>query len=143
MQGEAFGVNETMVTVVGNAATELDFRETAGGVPVVRFRLATTARRFDREQGMWVDAYTSFYTVWAWRGLAQNAKASVAVGEPLIVQGKLRVQENEREGKRWSDTSIDAVTIGHDLARGTSAFVRVAQVKPGLTRQHPDPVPTS
>jgi single-strand DNA-binding protein len=135
-------VNETMVTVVGNAATELDFRETSGGIPVVRFRLATTVRRFDRERGSWTDAHTSFYTVWAWRGLAQNAKASVTVGEPLVVQGKLRVRENEREGKRWSDTSIEAVTIGHDLTRGTSAFVRVAQVKPGVTGQRFDPLPT-
>lgn len=135
-------MNETMVTVVGNAATELDFRETTGGIPVVRFRLATTVRRFDRERGGWADVYTSFYTVWAWRSLARNAKASVTIGEPLVVQGKLRVQEGEREGKRWSDTSIEAITIGHDLARGTSAFARVAHVKPGLTGQRPEPIPT-
>lgn len=119
-------MNETMVTVVGNVATEPEFRTTAAGVPVVRFRLATTVRRFDRERGAWADAHTSFYTVRAWRALARNLSSSVALGEPLLVHGRLRVQEGEREGGRWSDTSIDALSAGHDLARGTSAFARTA-----------------
>ncbi|WP_461030794.1 single-stranded DNA-binding protein, partial [Streptomyces sparsus] len=119
-------MNETMVTVVGNVATEPEFRTTAAGVPVVRFRLATTVRRFDRERGGWADAHTSFYTVRAWRALARNLSSSVALGEPLLVHGRLRVQEGEREGGRWSDTSIDALSAGHDLARGTSAFARPA-----------------
>ncbi|MFC5720277.1 single-stranded DNA-binding protein [Streptomyces gamaensis] len=123
-------MNETLVTVVGNVATQPDFKETAGGSAVTRFRLAATVRRWDRVKEEWVDAHTSFYTVWAWRTLAANVVASVTVGEPLIVQGKLRIQDRASEGKRWLSADIDAVSIGHDLTRGTSAFRRVVPARP-------------
>lgn len=141
-------MNETWTTVVGNAATRPDFWETAAGVAVARFRLAATVRRWDRKCEGWVDAHTSFYTVWAWRTLAANVAASVTLGEPLLVHGTLRVREREkereREGarqgagegesgpKRWVTAEIDAVAVGHDLTRGTSAFRRVSQAKPLL-----------
>ncbi|MET9802818.1 single-stranded DNA-binding protein [Streptomyces sp. NPDC006368] len=125
-------MNETMVTVVGNVATGVDYRETpAGGV--ARFRFAATARRWDREKGGWADGHTSFYTVYAWRTLGENLAASVAVGEPLVVHGRLKVREEEREGQRRTFVDIEAVAVGHDLTRGTSAFRRAARGEPQLT----------
>ncbi|MEU1311742.1 single-stranded DNA-binding protein [Streptomyces cinnamoneus] len=135
-------MNETLVTVVGNVATPPDFREAANGAAVSRFRLAATVRRWDRERAEWTDAYTSFYTVWAWRALAANVVGSVTVGEPLIVQGKLRIQEQEREGKRWLSADIDALSIGHDLARGTSAFRRVSPAVAQAVTPLATPAPT-
>ncbi|MGW5449147.1 single-stranded DNA-binding protein [Streptomyces asiaticus] len=162
-------MNESWVTVVGNAATRPDFWETAAGVAVARFRLAATVRRWDRGRDAWADAYTSFYTVWTWRSLAANVAGSVSLGEPLVVHGTLRVREREREReqerdrplqgegeggwgggeatppapggdsgggahqpRRWVTAEIDAVAVGHDLTRGTSAFRRVSQAKPLL-----------
>ncbi|ARZ70057.1 single-strand DNA-binding protein [Streptomyces albireticuli] len=119
-----------MVTVVGNVATQPDFREAANGSAVSRFRLAATVRRWDRGKEEWADAYTSFYTVWAWRALAENVVASVGIGEPVIVRGKLRIQEREDGDRRWLSADIDAASIGHDLARGTSAFRRVSPSRP-------------
>ncbi|MBL1098093.1 single-stranded DNA-binding protein [Streptomyces coffeae] len=167
-------MNESWVTVVGNAATRPDFRETAAGVAVARFRLAVTVRRWDRRRETWADAYTSFYTVWTWRSLAANVAGSVSLGEPLLVHGTLRLREREREqardpsqdqmrrgraergvpsrqeeeerggmhgtggsgtggATRWITAEIDAVAVGHDLSRGTSAFRRVSQAKPLLS----------
>ncbi|MET8181740.1 single-stranded DNA-binding protein [Streptomyces sp. NPDC005336] len=150
-------MNESWVTVVGNAATRPDFWETAAGVAVARFRLAVTVRRWVRGRDAWADAYTSFYTVWTWRTLAANVAGSVSLGEPLLVHGTLRVRERERErekdqrqgdvagadagagaggggggARRWITAEIDAVAVGHDLSRGTSAFRRVSQAKPLL-----------
>ncbi|MFD8377642.1 single-stranded DNA-binding protein [Streptomyces sp. NPDC059679] len=172
-------MNETWLTVMGNTATRPDYWETAAGVAVARFRLAVTARRWDRAREAWMDAYTSFYTVWAWRGLAVNVAASVSLGEPLVVHGTLRVRERteerpgdrrgeprggwpgerpterpgtgqpgaDRQGagqpgewqredgggaRRWITADIDAVAVGHDLVRGTSAFRRVSRAKPLL-----------
>ena len=62
--------------------------------------MACTPRRFDKEQGRWTDGPTSFYTVRAWRGLADNLAASVAVGEPLLVWGRLSVREGEHPPER-------------------------------------------
>jgi single-strand DNA-binding protein len=122
-------MNETIVCTVGNVATQPVYRELAAG-PSARFRLAVTARYWDREKSAWTDGHTNFFTVWANRQLAANAAASLAVGDPVIVQGRLKVRSETREGQQgWVSADIDAVAIGHDLARGTSAFRR--GVRPG------------
>ncbi|MFW6693641.1 single-stranded DNA-binding protein [Streptomyces sp. MAR4 CNX-425] len=130
-------MNETMVTVVGNAATSADYRTTQSGVPAVRFRLAATVRRFDQASGSWTDAYTNFFTVWAWRQLAENVAASVSIGEPLLVRGRLRVREYEKEGARVLDPTIDATAVGHDLGWGTAAFHRMSRLKPSFADPGP------
>ncbi|MDX3374960.1 single-stranded DNA-binding protein [Streptomyces sp. ME02-6991-2A] len=125
-------MNETMVTLVGNAATAVDFRETATG-GMARFRFAVTPRRRDRETQLWTDGPTSFYTVWAWRTLAANLAGSVAIGEPLVVHGRLKVREEERDGGRRTFVDVEAIAVGHDLSRGTAAFRRVVRTEPALT----------
>lgn len=119
-------MNETLVTVVGNVATEPETTVTATGVAVTRFRLATTSRRWDAERGAWTDGPTSFYTVRAWRTLAGNVNESVGLGEPLVVHGRLRVREEEKDGRRYLSAEVEAVAVGHDLARGVSRFTRAS-----------------
>jgi single-strand DNA-binding protein len=131
-----------MVTVVGNVATEPETTVIATGLAVTRFRLATTARRFDNERGGWTDGPTSFYTVRAWRNLAGNVKESVGLGEPLVVHGRLRVREDEKDGRRYVATEIEATAIGHDLSRGVARFTRAsstAAVRREAVPPHPQP----
>ncbi|MEU8978559.1 single-stranded DNA-binding protein [Streptomyces sp. NPDC058467] len=116
-------MNETMVCTVGNVATRPVYRELANGASA-RFRLAVTSRYWDREKSAWTDGHTNFFTVWANRALATNVGASVSVGDPVIVQGRLKVRTEQRDGQSWTSADIDAVAIGHDLSRGTSAFRR-------------------
>ncbi|MCT4352617.1 single-stranded DNA-binding protein [Streptomyces sp. Je 1-79] len=134
-------MNDTMVTLVGNVATSVEYRDTATG-GVARFRFAVTARRWDRERGTWTDGHTSFYTVFAWRALGANLAASVSVGEPLVVHGRLRVREEDvpdegrpPEARRRTFVDIDAVAVGHDLTRGTAAFRRVVKGEPRTTER--------
>jgi single-strand DNA-binding protein len=138
-------LNETLVTVVGNVATEPETTVTATGLAVTRFRLATTARRFDSERGGWTDGPTSFYTVRAWRTLAGNIKESVGLGEPLVVQGRLRVREDEKDGRRYVAAEIEATAVGHDLSRGTARFARAsssARMRPEAVAQQ-TPLPAA
>lgn len=116
-------MNETTVCAVGNVATQLTYRDLTSG-PSVRFRLAVTPRYWDRGRSAWTDSPTNFFTVWANRQLAVNVAASLNVGDPVVVQGRLKVREETRDGQKWASADIDAVAIGHDLARGTSAFLR-------------------
>ncbi|WP_079169016.1 MULTISPECIES: single-stranded DNA-binding protein [unclassified Streptomyces] len=135
-------MNDTLVTVVGNVATSVEYRETQGG-GVARFRFAATPRRWDRERGVWTDGPTNFYTVNAWRRLGANVAASVSVGERLVVHGRLRVrEEGAREGRRATFVDIDALAVGHDLTLGTAAFRRTgipapAAGPPGSGRDDP------
>lgn len=123
-------MNDPLVTVVGNVATSVEYRETpAGGV--ARFRFASRSRRWDRERSTWTDGPTSFYSVSAWRALGANLAASVSVGEPLVVHGRLRVREEGNwDGQRRTFVDIDAVAVGHDLSRGTAAFRRTVRRAP-------------
>lgn len=91
-------MNDTLVTLVGHVATQIDFKETVTG-PSARFRFAVTPRYFDRRTEAWTDGPTSFYTVWARRVLAVNLASSVSVGEPLVVHGRLRVGKGRRTAK--------------------------------------------
>ncbi|MFH8972719.1 single-stranded DNA-binding protein [Streptomyces sp. NPDC017890] len=131
-------MNETMICAVGNVATRPVFRELANG-PSARFRLAVTARYWDREKSAWTDGHTNFFTVWANRQLAANASASLAVGEPVIVQGRLKVRTDVREGQNWTSADIDAVAIGHDLSRGTAAFRRTGRAETAVSPPRPEP----
>jgi len=134
-------MNETIICAVGNVATQPVHRELASG-PSARFRLAVTARYLDREKNEWTDGHTNFFTVWVRRQLAANVGASLNVGDPVIVQGRLKVRSEVREGQNWTSADLEAVAIGHDLTRGTSAFRRTGRSEAGTTvsvQQQPEP----
>ncbi len=102
---------------------------------MARFRFAVTPRRWDREKQRWTDGRTSFYTVWSWRTLAANLAGSVSVGEPLVVHGRLKVREEEQAGQRRTFVDVEAIAVGHDLSRGTTAFRRTARPESDLTER--------
>ncbi|MFE9426232.1 single-stranded DNA-binding protein [Kitasatospora sp. NPDC006697] len=129
--------------MIGNVASQVQYGQTAGGVPMANFRLAATERRYDRARGEWVDGDTTWVKVTAWRWLAANVVSSLEKGQPVMVSGRLKVREWEDEGKRRSVVEIDARSIGHDLGRGTSAFrwsVRGRGELPGAPAAAEEPV---
>ncbi|WP_406126684.1 single-stranded DNA-binding protein [Streptomyces canus] len=134
-------MNETMICAVGNVATQPVYRELPTGASV-RFRLAATARYLDREKNEWTDGHTNFFTVWANRQLATNVSGSINVGDPVVVHGRLKVRSEGREGQpAWTSADIDAVAIGHDLARGTSAFRRTQRPENTVAGSSAQPEP--
>jgi single-strand DNA-binding protein len=121
-------MNETTVTVVGNLVDDPRMRTTDSGVEVTSFRVASTARRFDREAARWVDAGSVFLSVTCWRALGVHVVASLRKGDPVLVTGRLFTRQYERDGQLRSAYEVDAVAVGPDLARGTATFQRVARV---------------
>lgn len=110
------------ITVIGNIATEPERRQTSTGVCVMSFRLASTQRHRDDRTGQWVDGSTNWYTVSAFRQLAEHALESLQKGQRVIVTGKLRLRSWETSAKKGLDVEIDADGLGHDLRWGTSTF---------------------
>ncbi len=113
-------MNETFVTVQGNVATPLRSGLSRQGTPYASFRLACTLRR-NTDEG-WRDVATSFYQVSCYRSLAEHAVASLQVGQPVVVYGKQLVKQWDNGERKGTDVEIDAVSVGHDLCRGTSMF---------------------
>ena len=115
---------ETTMTMVGRLATAVTRRDFKDGGVKATFRLASTERRFDRGSQQWVDGSRLFLTVVCWRALAEHVIATLTVGDPVIVQGKLREREYEKDGRVHSVIEIDAATVGPDLARCSAAVAR-------------------
>lgn len=138
-------MHESTVVLVGSVATDLRHLTSINGHPKVQFRLAVNERRYDRTQEKWVDCDASFYTVIAWRDLADNIAMSLHKGDPVIVAGRLRVREwITDDGQRGSSTEVIANSVGHDLARGTALFTRVTRaiVPPAVPPVTPQAVPS-
>ncbi|WP_282945922.1 single-stranded DNA-binding protein [Cellulomonas endometrii] len=127
-------VNEVDLTVVGWVGNEPTvYRGDEGQVPFTKFRLASTPRVYDRERDMYVDADTSWFTVKVFRQLAQNVAESLRRGDPVVVHGRLRLEDwVAPDGHTRTTAELTADSVGHDLARGTSRFSRtVHEVRNG------------
>lgn len=112
------------LTIVGNIASDPQHTITPSGVSILNFRLASNHRRFDNKTGQWVETDPNWYSVSAFRRLADNGKLSLARGDSVIVSGKLRVRDWESNGKRGTSVDLEADTIGPDLRFGTVRYAR-------------------
>ncbi|SCL41703.1 single-strand DNA-binding protein [Micromonospora pallida] len=117
---------DTYVTIVGNVLTAPEWRRTTqSGTLVANFKVASTARRLDRESGRWVDGNSLRVRVNCWRKLAEGVAASVMVGDPVVVAGRLYTRDwIDDAGNHRTLYELEAVTVGHDLARGRGRFLR-------------------
>ncbi|MFG2069075.1 single-stranded DNA-binding protein [Micromonospora tulbaghiae] len=117
---------DTYVTIVGNVLTAPEWRRTTqSGTLVANFKVASTARRLDRDSGRWVDGNSLRVRVNCWRRLAEGVAASVAVGDPVIVAGRLYTRDwTDEAGTHRTLYELEAVAVGHDLSRGRARFLR-------------------
>ncbi len=114
-----------LITVTGVVATTPRHVTTNSGLEITSFRLASTQRRYDRDQKKWVDGETNWYSVSGFRHLALNLVGSLQVGHPLVVSGRLRIRTWDNGERTGTSVEIEADAVGHDLARGTAVFTRV------------------
>lgn len=112
----------TTVSIVGTIGTTPRLVRSAANVAFCSFRVANTARRYDRDTSSWVDGETSWYTVNAFRGLAEHAKASLSLGDRVVVSGRLRVRDWKGDDRSGTNVEIEADGLGHDLRWGTTRF---------------------
>ena len=115
------------ILIRGFTASDPALSTLPNGVPVVNFRLASTPRWQDAT-GTWKEGTTNWYTVKAYRRLAQNIATSIEKGQPLVVSGRQRISRwNREDGTQGTTVEVDAFGIGHDLNYGTSTFARTVE----------------
>ncbi|WP_280273531.1 single-stranded DNA-binding protein [Nocardia wallacei] len=116
---------EANTAVIGNVVTHPVRRSLPSGEQVVSFRMASTARRFDRDSGSWVDNGTLLLTVNCWRRLVEGVDASIRRGDPVIAYGQLRTAEyHTRDGVARHDPEMRASALGPDLGRCSAPVLR-------------------
>lgn len=134
-------MNETMVTLQGYVGGPVKLRQ-AGGSLVANFRVACTPRRFSRRTGEWFNADTQWYTVNAWRGLADNCAQSLKSGDPVVVHGRLSARSYINANQvEVTSFEVEATLVGHDLNRGTSVFTKPVRPETPAAAQTAEPAP--
>lgn len=114
--------NDVTVTLAGFMGTTPKLFTSPTGNDFTSFRIASTSRYLDRSRGEWVDGRTIWFTVKAWRAMAQNVAASLRKGDAVVVTGRLAVDEwTSPEGSR-TNLVIEASALGPDLTRGRAQF---------------------
>ena len=107
--------SENQITIVGNLTDDPELRYTPNGAAVVKFRVAVN-RRFRDESGQWKDGDTSYFTVNAWRSLAENIAESLTRGTRVVVAGRLQMRSWETpDGDKRSVVEIEADEVGPSL----------------------------
>lgn len=117
---------DTYVTIVGNVLTAPEWRRTTqSGTLVANFKVASTARRLDRDSGRWVDGNSLRVRVNCWRKLAEGVASSVMVGDPVVVAGRMYTRDwIDDAGNHRTLYELEAAAVGHDLSRGRARFLR-------------------
>ena len=115
---------DTYVTIVGTVLHDPEKRITnKTNTVVATFRVATHPRRYDPKLEQWVDAPSLRLRVNCWRRLAEHVTASVHVGDPVVVYGRISTREWKTEqGETRLSYEMDADNVGHDLSRGLAQF---------------------
>jgi single-strand DNA-binding protein len=97
-----------IITIVGRVGSEPE----AIGSNGLRFRVATNDRVKNDVTGEWEDKNTSWWTVKAWRTLAEQSKSVIKKGMEVIIVGKI-YEENwtDKEGVKRSSYEINSDSI--------------------------------
>ena len=97
-----------MITIVGRVGSE---PETVGSNGL-RFRVATNDRVKNDTTGEWEDKNTSWWTVKAWRTLAEQSKQVIKKGMEVIIVGKIYEESwTDKEGVNRTSYEINADSI--------------------------------
>lgn len=118
-------MNDNLITFSGWVGNPVDLSQVRDEVPVATFRVASTPRRL--RDGRWEDGETIWYSVKAWRQLADNLARSLRTGDPVLVTGRMTAESwTKEDGTIATKHVVVAISVGHDLARGTTHFSRTS-----------------
>jgi single-strand DNA-binding protein len=123
--------SDNQIVIVGNLTDDPELRYTPNGAAVAKFRVAVN-RRFKDEAGNWKDGDTSYFTVNAWRSLAENVAESLTRGTRVVVAGRLQMRSWEtQDGEKRSVVEIEADEVGPSLRWATAKVERQGRPSSG------------
>jgi single-strand DNA-binding protein len=124
---------ETKMTMAGRVCSEIGTLKTTNGDTMAHFSVVANERKYEAETNTWVTVNKLFLKVRCFRRLAENAAATLAKGDPVLVTGPIHTRKYDHNGERRQELEMDAYGIGPDLSlcearveRGASAEVVAA-----------------
>lgn len=118
------------VTLTGRLVADPELRFGQTGTAIVNLRVVTSTRYKDGDE--WKDKDTTWWSVSAFRGLAENIAESLSKGDAVLVVGTVRSREYEtREGEKRTAWEVDARHVGPDLSRAVAKPQKVQRADGG------------
>ncbi len=129
--------HDARITLTGwIGSTPRLFPATDDAVAYMSMRVAHRKSWYHRSKGEWVDGPTTWYTVKAWRALAENVAASLRKGDPVMICGNLTNDTWESPDGERETMVIEADAIGPHLGRGRCVFTPMRASEPSDTTQN-------
>ncbi len=120
------------ITLTGRLGADPEIRFGASGIAILKLRVVTSRRYKDQETGKWEDADTTWWSVTAFRQIAENAAESLSKGDEVIVVGKVKQRQYETsEGEKRTVTEVTADQIGPNLRGATVKVNRIQRSEGG------------
>lgn len=110
-----------IITIVGRVGSDPEVVGSNG----LRFRVATNDRVKNDTTGAWEDKNTSWWTIKAWRTLAEQSKSVIRKGMEVTIVGKIYEESwTDKDGIKRSSYEINADSISvttHTLSKDKPA----------------------
>jgi single-strand DNA-binding protein len=92
------------VILVGNLTRDIELKYTPGGTAVTDIGMAVNDRR-KSASGEWIDE-TTFVDVTLWGRTAEVASEYLGKGSPILVEGRLKLDQWETDGQKRSKLRV-------------------------------------
>lgn len=104
-------MSNPVITLTGRIGTDPEMISYSGGVGM-RFRMATSERRKNDATGQWEDKDTSWWTIKAWKSLAEQSKDVLKKGMEVTIVGKIKEETYvDKQGNQKSSYDVNADSI--------------------------------
>ena len=118
------------ITLTGRLGADPEIRFGQSGIAILKLRIVTSGRK--KTDSGWEDVDTTWWSVTAFRQIAENAAESLSKGDEVIVVGKVKQRQYETpEGEKRSVTEVTADQIGPNLRKATVKVNRIQRSEGG------------
>jgi single-strand DNA-binding protein len=104
------------ITIVGRLGADPELRFSNSGMAIAKLRVVSSKRK--KEGDDWVDVDTTWWSVTAFKNLAENVTDNLVKGDSVVIAGAIKSREWEdvKTGEKRSIFEVTAEAIGKNLA---------------------------
>ena len=93
------------VIVMGNLTRDVEVRYLQSGMAVADIGIAVNDRRKNQQTGEWIEEVT-FVDVTLWGRTAEVAGEYLSKGSPIFIEGRLKLDQWEKDGQKHSKLKV-------------------------------------
>jgi single-strand DNA-binding protein len=98
------------ITLVGNLGKSPELRYTPQGKAVCSFTMATNEKRRDKSGDL--QDVTTWFKITLWGNTAENASKHLVKGQPVYIEGRLRIEEwTDKDGNNRYTLDVQATDM--------------------------------